>query len=213
MDVDTPSLAAAIGERIRRERQAREWTLDRLSEAAEVSRRQLVNVEQGEANPSIGTLLALSDALGISLAALVEPPTARLVKIHRSGEGAELWAGAHGGRAVLLIGTQPPDVVNLWDWRMNPGERHESRPHPRGCREVLHVVAGTVTLDVAEDRYVLGPDDSITFPGDVAHAYSNESGEPGKPGEPGEPGEPAHFSLTVYQPQSSAARETHAPDA
>lgn len=192
MDADTTTLAAAIGSRIRRERQSREWTLNRLSETAEISRRQLVNVEQGEVNPSLGTLLALSEALGIPLAALVEPPTARLVKIHRSGEGTELWTGPHGGRAVLLIGTQPPDVVNLWDWRLNPGERHESKAHPRGCREVLHVVAGTITLEVAEDRYSLGPDDSITFPGDVGHAYANGSAEP------------CHFSLTVYQPQLGA---------
>lgn len=194
MGVDSTGLAVAIGERVRRERQARGWTLDRLSEAAGISRRQLVNIEQGEANPSIGSLLALSDALGIALGSLVEPPSARLVKIHRAGEGAELWTGAHGGRAVLLIGTRPPDGVNLWDWRMNPGERHDSAAHRRGCREILHVLAGSVTLSVAEDRHVLGPGDSITFPGDVAHAYANESASP------------SHFSLTVYEPQADVER-------
>lgn len=172
---------------------SREWTLDQLSAAAGISRRQLVNVEQGDANPSLGTLLGLSDALGIALTALVEPPSERRVKIHRAGEGAELWTGAHGGRGILLIGTAAPDVVNLWDFRMNPGERHESNAHHTGCREILHVLAGVLTLEVAGDRYELGEGDSITFPGDLPHAYANESSEP------------AGFSLTVHEPPRKAS--------
>ena len=58
----TPALSSAIGERVRQERLARRWTLDRLAEVAGVSRRMVVNVEQGAANPSVGTLLRLSDA-------------------------------------------------------------------------------------------------------------------------------------------------------
>ncbi|MCU1408119.1 MAG: family transcriptional regulator [Microbacteriaceae bacterium] len=190
MHLDTVSLASTIGARIRRERLSRGWTLDHLAEAARVSRRQLVNIEQGEANPSIGTLLSMSDALGIALSALVEPPSSRLVKVARAGEGAELWSGEYGGRGVLLVSTQPPEVVELWDWRMNPGERHESKPHHQGARELLRVNTGAVTLDVGDDRHELAAGDAIMFPGDVPHAYGNVSAEP------------AQFSLTVYDPLS-----------
>jgi transcriptional regulator with XRE-family HTH domain len=93
MDEPTASLAAAIGARVRGERQARRWTLDRLAEAAGVSRRMVVNVEQGAANPSVGTLLRISDALGVGLPALVEPPETRTVQVTRSGQGAALWTG------------------------------------------------------------------------------------------------------------------------
>jgi hypothetical protein len=48
--------------------------LDDDEEAAGVSRRMVVNLEQGAANPSVGTLLKISDALGVDLPALVEPP-------------------------------------------------------------------------------------------------------------------------------------------
>ena len=66
------SVAPAIGARVRQARQARRWTLDRLAEAAGVSRRLVIDVERGGANPSLGTLLKLGDALGIGLPALVE---------------------------------------------------------------------------------------------------------------------------------------------
>ena len=112
VDEDTHALATAIGVRVRQERQARQWTLDRLAEAAGVSRRMLVNVEQGAANPSVGTLLRISDALGVGLPALVEPPHPKPVRVTRHGEGAVLWSSSSGGRGVLVAGTEPPDVLS-----------------------------------------------------------------------------------------------------
>ena len=77
MDESTAALALAIGVRVRQERQSRRWTLDQLAEAAGVSRRMVVNVEQGAANPSVGTLLRISDALGVGLPLLPDPDADR----------------------------------------------------------------------------------------------------------------------------------------
>src|SRR3954454_20531431 len=105
MEPSTAALASAIGARVRQERQARHWTLDQLADAAGVSRRMLVNVEQGVTNPSVGTLLRISDALGVGLPALVELPTPEPLRVTRSGEGAALWSGDSGGRGLLVAGT------------------------------------------------------------------------------------------------------------
>ena len=147
MDNDASELSAAIGAKVRSERQAREWTLDRLAERSGVSRRMLINVEQGTANPSVTTLLRLSDALGIGLQALVAVPQTKPVKVIRGGEAPALWTGDGGGRGVLLAGTTPPDVLELWDWTLAPGDRHDSEAHVRGTKEILQVREGTVTVD------------------------------------------------------------------
>ncbi|EHM93551.1 hypothetical protein HMPREF0975_01840 [Actinomyces sp. oral taxon 849 str. F0330] len=196
MDVSAESLAHVIGSRIKQERSNRRWTLDQLAEVAAVSRRMLVKVEQGAVNPSVGTLLRLSDALGIGLPALVEPPTPRTVKLVRSGEGARLWSGDHGGAGVLVAGTQPPDVVELWDWTLNPGDHHASEAHTSGTRELLHVQTGSILVTVGDDAYELRTGDALTFYGDVAHSYDN----------PGQ--EPVRFSLTVFEPGVGAVRGT-----
>src|SRR5215210_3857661 len=112
---DATALSLTIGARVRDLRHARHWTLDHLAAAAGVSRRMVVNIEQGTANPSVGTLLRISDALGVGLPALVEPPEPQRVKVTRRGAGAALWTGTAGGRGVLVAGTQPPDVLELWD--------------------------------------------------------------------------------------------------
>lgn len=194
MDVATESLARVIGARVKQERKGRGWTLDQLAAHAGVSRRMLVNVEQGVANPSVGTLLRLSDALGLGLPALVEPPASRSAKLTRHGDGAVLWTSEHGGRGVLVAGTEPPDVVELWDWTLAAGEQHRSEPHSTGTRELLHVQDGTVTVTAGDDRFELAQGDALAFDGDLAHSYMNTTEEP------------ARFSLTVYEPGVGTAR-------
>ncbi|MEE6295070.1 helix-turn-helix domain-containing protein [Georgenia wangjunii] len=187
MEHEAP-LARLIGERVRNERQARQWTLDQLANFSDVSRRMLVNIEQGAANPSIGILLKLSDALGVGLPALVEQPRPTSVKVTRRGSGPVLWSSEAGGRAVLVANTVPPDVVELWDWALGPGDRSASEAHVDGTRELLHVLEGEATVEVAEQVLVLQAGDALSFPGDVPHAYANPGATP------------VRFSLSVFEP-------------
>src|ERR1700712_179512 len=126
MDDGAVELASAIGARVRQERHTRGWTLDQLAEAAGVSRRMVVNVEQGAVNPSVGTLLRLADALRVGLPALVEPPETKPVKVTRRGERATLWRGAGGGRGMLVAAFTQSEVFELWDWTLEPGDHHAS---------------------------------------------------------------------------------------
>ena len=189
----TGPLTTLIGERVRHERQARHWTLDRLAEVADVSRRMLINIEQGAANPSIGILLKLSDALGVGLAALVEQPAPAAVKVTRSGGGPVLWSSDAGGSAILVASTVPPDVVELWDWTLGPGDRFGSDAHVAGTRELLHVLAGEVAVEVGDQVLALQVGDALSFPGDVPHAYGNPRAAA------------ARFSLSVLEPAVGTA--------
>jgi quercetin dioxygenase-like cupin family protein/DNA-binding XRE family transcriptional regulator len=188
MDDGIATLASAIGARVREERRSRRWTLDQLAAAAGVSRRMLVNVEQGAMNPSVGTLLKLSDALGVGLPALVEQPARTSVKIIRRGHGAMLWSSPSGGRGVLVAGTDAPDVLELWDWTLGPGDRHASEAHSTGTRELLQVQDGTLTIEVAGESATLEAGDAVAFSGDVPHAYANSGPQP------------VRFSLAVSEP-------------
>lgn len=194
MDDGAAALAATIGTRIRGFRQTRGWTLDQLAEAASVSRRMVVSVEQGEVNPSVGTLLRLSDALGVGLPALVEPPQPTPVQVTRRGEGAALWTGPAGGQGILVAGTAGPDVVELWDWTLTPGEEHTSEAHAPGTRELMQVQQGTVSINTAGQSIRLQRGDAVCFAGDTDHRYANDGRGT------------ARFSLAVFEP---AARTAH----
>ncbi|ANJ27317.1 helix-turn-helix domain-containing protein [Agromyces aureus] len=201
MEASAQTLARAIGARVKHERRTLGWTLDGLAERAGVSRRMVVSVEQGTVNPSVGTLLRLSDALGVGLPALVEPPASKSPKLMRGGSGAVLWTGEHGGRGILVAGTEPPDVVELWDWALHPGERHESEAHSAGTRELLHLLEGTIMIEVDGQTYELVAGDALTFFGDTDHWYANVSSAP------------ARFSLAVFEPGVGAGPRSEIADA
>jgi transcriptional regulator with XRE-family HTH domain len=179
-----------IGERVRHHRTARGWTLDELADRSGVSRRMLVTIEHGEGNPSIATLLRVSDALGVGLPVLVDVERPRTLTVTAAGQAPVLWRGEDGGQALLVAGTEPPDVVELWDWTLQPGEAHTSEAHSTGTRELLLVLEGRVDLRVADRTERLGSGDSAAFAGDVAHGYST----------PADAATPARFALTVFQP-------------
>lgn len=188
MDDCAAALSAAIGARVKAERQARGWTLDQLAEAASVSRRMLINVEQGEVNPSVGTLLRLSGALGVGLPALVEPPETAVLKVTRRGEGAVLWTGSIGGRGILMAGTAAPNVVELWDWTLVSGEEHRSEAHSPGTHELVHVLQGALTIETAGQSVTLQTGDAMSFGADLDHCYANRGRRT------------ARFSLAVFEP-------------
>lgn len=148
----------------------------------------LINVEQGSANPSVGTLLKLSDALGVGLPDLVEPPETGAIKVTRGGDGALLWSGEAGGRGILVGSVETPDVVELWDWSLGAHDMHASTAHTPGTRELLQVQEGSVSLDVDGQRHALATGDAITFPGDLPHSYANPHSAH------------ARFTLTVFEP-------------
>ena len=183
------SIAQAIGGRVRQGRNSRGWTLDQLAERSGVSRRMLVSIEHGAANPSIATLLRISDTLGIGLPALVEMDRPPRLRVTRAGTAPVLWRGKLGGRAVLVAGTEPPDVAELWDWTLGPGESHSSEAHTEGTRELLLVLDGQLELRVGHHAEALGKGDSASFAGDLAHEYVNA-----------DPGQLARFALTVFEP-------------
>lgn len=185
------AIARTIGRRVRAGRIERGWTLDVLAQRSGVSRRMLVNVEQGTTNPSIATLLRLADALGIGLPALVGPDEKNheTVTVRRASEAPAMWTSPAGGSAVMVAGTPPPDVIELWDWRLSPGDEYRSDAHRDGTRELLLVLSGTVDLVVGDTTHTLRTGDSADFEAGAPHAYRNPSTS-----------RRARFCLAVYEP-------------
>ena len=138
----TSALARTIGRRVRAGRTELGWTLDQLAVRSGVSRRMLVNVEQGTTNPSIATLLrALRRARHRPAGA--GRHRRRRVRAGRRAPGRRarpMWTSPAGGSAVMVAGTTPPDVTELWDWRLGPGETYPSEAHRAGTRELLLVL-------------------------------------------------------------------------
>ena len=181
-------VAAAVGRNVRTLRQQRRMTIDALAAAAAVSRGTVIQIETARGNPSIGTLCALAAALRVGVASLVDGDTAPRVVVRRGSEAARLWSSAAGSSAVFRIGTDPPDVVELWDWTLQPGDGFDGEAHPMGTQEVLSVLAGRLELRVGGAEHELDEGDTVLFQAHAPHRYAN-------------PGEvPVRFVMVVLQP-------------
>jgi Predicted transcriptional regulators len=171
------TLTAAIANNVRAQRAHRGMTLDELALRSGVSRGMLIQIEQGRTNPSINTLNRVADALGVSVGRLVEVSDIPVVRVVHDSDVVTMWRGERGGSARLLVGCDAPAILELWDWRLGPGEHHDSDGHAPGTRELLTVLTGRLTLSVYGKSHVVGRDEAVLFHADRPHRYANEGDE------------------------------------
>jgi transcriptional regulator with XRE-family HTH domain len=172
------AVTAAVAEHVRALRLARGWTLDELSGRSGVSKGMVVQIEAARTNPSVGTLTRIADAFGVTVARLLEPAADRTVRVTVAADAPLLWRGGYGGFGRLLGGLNDPDFVELWEWQLSPQDRHDSPDHAPGTRELLHVLAGELTVTVDGADHVIRTGETIDFRADKPHGYRNDGGEP-----------------------------------
>jgi transcriptional regulator with XRE-family HTH domain len=178
-------ISRSLAEAVRRFRNARAWTLDELAARSGVSRRLVIQIEQGEANPSIGTLLRLAGALGVTLTDLVSDQQTTTLGVRAPSDAAELWQGPTGGRALLEVSRGP---LELWSWTLEPGESHVSAAHHPSALELVKVRKGTLVLEVGDESAQVKAGHSAWFDAARQHAYRNATTAP------------VTFTLVVFDP-------------
>lgn len=171
-------VAAAIARNTRKLRAERRWSLERLAERSGVSKGMLVQIEQARTNPSMGTLCRVADAYGVTLAQLVELSDTASVRVVEADEVIRLWSGEEGSAGDLLVGVDRREHVELWRWRLAPGDRHDSEGHMEGTREMMAVLSGTLTLEVADRTYTVRRGAAVLFDGHRDHVYRNAHRRP-----------------------------------
>lgn len=146
-------------------------SLDELGRRAQVSKGALVGLEKAQGNPNLATLVRLADTLGVSVSALMEGPAEDRVRVVDADTITPLWTGEHGGQARLMLTTTGPAPVEIWRWRLEPGEEYASHPHQAGVQETVNVTSGRMVLVVDGAEHALEAGQTATFGGDAPHAY------------------------------------------
>ena len=170
--------ADALARNLRRLRAERGLTLDELARRAGISRSMLIQVEQKRVNPTLATLVRIAQALDVGLAELVELGSQRRVRVISRDDVVELWASPSGGSGRLLVGSDQLDHIELWDWRLEPGDVHEAEAHAAGTAEIIHVLEGDLTLEVDGETHAAAAGESVIFSADADHSYGNNGMRP-----------------------------------
>jgi transcriptional regulator with XRE-family HTH domain len=175
---DLDHLTQSLARNLKRRRQERGYTLDALAARAGVSRGMLIQIEQGRTNPSVGTVVKVGDALGVSITTLLDFDQEPQVRLVPKEQAVRLWSTEAGSHSTLLAGAESPGPLELWAWRLMPGDGSSSDPHPAGTTELVHVRAGRLTLSVEGVDYEVPEGTSASFEAGVEHGYRNEADEP-----------------------------------
>ncbi len=180
-------MTAVIARNVALLRHDQRLSYEQLARRAAVSKGVVVQIEQARSNPNIATLCRLASALGVAVVDLLEEDAGAGIQVVRATEVPVLWQGPKGGSARLLAGTRGPDMLELWEWVLRTGERYDGAAHAAGTREIVHVVEGTLAIEVGGERVELGAGDGMTFAGDRRHAYLALS-------------DSVRFTMTVHEP-------------
>ncbi len=168
-----PEFVTRVGERIRRLRKTRGWTVHQLAEVSGVSRRMLTDVELGRANPSLVTLDRIARALNTDFAALSLPDVAP-----RTAESAfaptAVWRDGLGSEALLLGATRSPRA-ELWQWILVAGARYDAQPDRAGAQELHHVLTGRLRLELTTGPVLVEAGQTVTIASDHPYAYVNDT--------------------------------------
>jgi transcriptional regulator with XRE-family HTH domain len=175
---DAEEIGEAVARTVRSLRSAHGWSMDQLAARAGVSKGVLVVLEQGRGNPNLGTLIRISEALGVALTRLVQVEAEPAVRLFPPERQVALWHGPAGGVGTLLGGSDPRPSIELWKWELLPGEPHPSDAHTPGTREILYVEEGDLTLTVDGTPLVVAAGSAAVFAGDRPHAYANHGEVP-----------------------------------
>lgn len=160
---DTIAFAPSLGERLRHRRKQRGLIMQEVAQATGLSVGFISQIERDIAQPSLASLTAIAQVLGISPSALLsaQPDPRRA-----DGEVAmtALAGGFPGGRLTAELRVDAPDAP-----RLVRRTEHEL---------MLLVLCGALTLEIDGAARVLGRGEAVHLPPGCELTHWNHTGEP-----------------------------------
>ena len=163
-------IGAVVGAAVRRERLRAGLSASELARAAGLAKSTLSQLESGSGNPAIETLWTLANALGVSVAALLEAPRSE-IEVIRAGEGPSTRSDHADYLARLLSAAGPGSRRDLYVIGAAPGAPHLSAAHGPGTREHVVVMHGRARLGPEGREVELAAGDYAAYPADTPHTF------------------------------------------
>lgn len=171
-DAARERIVRSIGPKIDELRRRAGLSLQQLARRAGVSAAAIHKVERGDMVPTVTTLLKLAAALDRPVGYFVDgdgdpEPVATLV---RAGDRPALPSVAGVDRAGVA---GPADRFRLGGAVTEVAPGAGTSPEPHGGEELVLLLEGSLTVEVADERYTLAPGDALHYPADRPLRWHN----------------------------------------
>lgn len=165
--------APEVGDSLRRLRNDRGLSLEKLAQIAGVSRAMLGQIELGQSTPTIKTLWKISRALDVPFSALLSGKEPHGTMLLRASQTRRLMneKGTFVSRALFPLGG--PRRVEFYELKLAPGAEEHAVPHSPGTTEMLAINRGRMEVRIRGESYSIAEGDVLTFEADAPHVYRN----------------------------------------
>lgn len=161
-----------LGQNLRRLREEKKLSLDRLAEMTGVSKSMLGQIERGESSPTVATVWKIAVGLKVSFTALINSPQPDTRVIQRNGiEPFVEDAGRY--RLYPYFPYEEGRPFEIYTVELETGSHFSADAHAAGTQEFLTVFQGELTVMVGGEEFTVGAGNSIRFKADRPHAYRN----------------------------------------
>lgn len=162
--VEIAAVLERVAGRLKRVRAQRRMTLTDVATATGISKSTMSRLETGQRRPTLELLLALSNVYRVPLDDLVAAPVQGDPRIRLKPSRVK-------GRTVIPL-TQQPDGTQAWKIVLPTGKvAPQLRAH--GGHEWLYVLSGRMRLVLGDDDRVLGPGEVAQFSTEVPHWFGS----------------------------------------
>jgi transcriptional regulator with XRE-family HTH domain len=166
---DPSDTRVAIGARLRNARTSQGLTLAQVAATAGLTKGFLSRLERDETSPSVATLVQLCQVLSVPVGALFAEPEIQKVSLD---EAPFINLGGTGV-TERLVSPRSESRVQIIRSSLTPGASGGDELYTISSEvEVLHVLAGGLTVHFVDRAVPLVSGDSLTFPGREPHNWS-----------------------------------------
>lgn len=173
-DEPMPRTVQAVGVLVRHLRIKKGISLNALAGIAQLSPGLLSQIERGQGNPSLTTLIKLAHALDV--------PVGQFFVGETEGAGAHVRAG-HNPRLQLaeidlvydLLTPHMSGQLGMIRAQIAAGWTNQNAPYQHNGEECIYLLTGELHVWLGEEEYHLKVGDSLTYDSSVSHWYHNQT--------------------------------------
>lgn len=161
-----------IGENLKRLREERKLSLDKVAKLSGVSKSMLGQIERGEVNPTVSTVWKISNGLKISFTQLMNRPETEVELIDKS-DIQPLLEDNGKFRNFPIFPFDSTRRFEMYSLEIDEKGHLNAEAHPQGTQEFITVFSGELSVNINNKNIIVTSGNSIRFNADIPHGYAN----------------------------------------
>ena len=162
---------AAISRNLKKIRENRKLSLDKLSDLTGVSKSMLRQIETGRSSPTIATIWKIANGLKVSFTSLLRKETID-IQVKSFTREKPLTAQGEQYRLFPLIPFEPEQSFETYYIEIDPGVVFAGEPHEGNVYEYVFVTKGALRIHVNDQDYDIKENQFLQFQASQPHQYT-----------------------------------------